>query len=294
MSAPLVLALLLAVAIPWELVRAYRFREETVDRWARDHDVELTPESRPMVRRYLRRARVLRTWGGVAGAVLPTLIDYVVNGRVQVLGFGTDGESAPLAFGSIFVGYLLGALYAEVSTPRAVASEKRAASLARRELEDYLSRRLLVAQRGLTAVGALGTVAIGLVPYGEEVSNPSLPALVLVAAGVLGFGAGVEALERWMVRRPQPYTSPELLAADDSIRAQSTRAVAGAALALLLLLCSGLALGLQASDVAALHSLMVVPAVACLLASLVAVQDVADSRWSVRRRPARGGTAVSA
>jgi hypothetical protein len=288
MSTPLVLALILAVAIPWELVRAYRFKDEIVDRWARDHDVELTPESRPMVRRYLRRARVLRTWGGVAGAVLPSLIDYVVNGRVQVLGFGTDGETAPLGFGTIFVGYLLGALYAEVSTPRAVARDKRTASLVRRELEHYLSRRLVVAQRALTVVGALGTVAIGLVPYGEKVSNPSLPALVLVAAGVLAFGAGVEALERWMVRRPQPYTSPALLAADDAIRAQSIRAVAGAALALLLLLCSGLALGLQASDVAALHSIMVVLAAVCLIASLVAVQD---SRWRVRRRPVR---AVSA
>ncbi len=291
MSGPLLLALILAVAIPWALVRAYRFNDETVERWARDHDVELTPESRPMVRRHLRRARILRTWGGVAGAVLPSLIDYVVNGRVQVLGFGTDGESAPLGFGTIFVGYLLGALYAEVSTPRVVAREKRAASLVRRELEDYLSRRLVLAQRAITVVGALGTVAIGLVPYDHAVSMPSLPALVLIAAGVLAFGAGVEALERWMVRRPQPYTSPELLAADDAIRAQSIRAVAGAALALLLLLCSGRARGLQASGAPALHSIMVVPAVVCLIGSLVAVQDVTDSRWSVRRRPVR---AVSA
>src|SRR6188472_379955 len=107
MSARLVLALVLAVAIPWQLFRAYRFDDSSVDRWARDHDLELTSESRPVVRSYLRRSGLCRTWGGVAGAVLPTLIDYVVNDRVQVLGFGTDGESAPLAFGTIFVGYLL-------------------------------------------------------------------------------------------------------------------------------------------------------------------------------------------
>jgi hypothetical protein len=108
------------------------------------------------------------------------------------LGFGTDGESAPLAFGSIFVGYLLGALYAEVTTGRPVPRGRRTASLVRREL-----------------------------------------------------------------------------------------------------LCSGVALGLQASDVRLLHATMLVPAVVCLIGSLVAVQDVADSRWSVRR-PARPDAAVSA
>ena len=116
------------------------------------------------MRHYLRRARLLRTWGGVAGAILPSLIEFVATGRVQVLGFGTDGESAPLGFGTIFMGYLLGALYAEVSTARPVARERRVASLARRELEDYLPRRLILAQRCLAAAAALGVVVIGFVP----------------------------------------------------------------------------------------------------------------------------------
>ena len=110
MSTPLVLALVLVVVISWELVRAYRFDDRIPERWAGDHGLELTEESRPLVRRHLRRSRLWRTWGGVLGATLPTLIDYVLNGRVQVLGFGTDGQNAPLGFGSIFVGYLLGAL----------------------------------------------------------------------------------------------------------------------------------------------------------------------------------------
>ena len=274
------------------MFRAYRFDERTVDGWARDHSLELTPDSRPIVSRYLRRSRVLRTWGGVAGAVLPSLIELAAAGRLQVLGFGTDGESAPLAFGTIFIGYLLGALCAEVSTARPVAGERRTASLARRELEDYLARWLILVQRCLAAAGALGLVASGFVPYPGSVSVPSVPALVAFAAGVLAFGAGVEAIERWLVRRPQPFTSPPLVAADDAIRAQSIRAVAGAALALLLLLCSGVAIVLQASEVAILHWTMIVPAVVCLLASLVAIRDVSDSRWRVRRS-ARAGAAVS-
>ena len=290
MSAPLVLALILAVVIPWQLIRAYRDDERAVERWARDHELELTRESRPMVQRSLRRARLCRTWGGVLGAVLPTLFDYVANGRVQVLGFGTDGTSAPLGFGSIFVGYLLGALVAEVATVRPVAQERRTASLVRRELADYLSRRQIVAQRALAVAAALGIVATALVSFPAATSIPSLPSLVAFAAGVLAFGAGVEAVERWLVRRPQPFTSPPLVAADDAIRAQSIRAVAGAALALLLLLCCGGSLVLQASDVEVLRSVMVVPAVVCLIASLIVIGDAGEGRWSVRR-PVRAASA---
>ena len=119
--------------------------------------------------------------------------------------------------------------------------------------------------------------------YPGSTSAPSLPAVVAFAAGVLAFGAGVEAAERWLVRRPQPFTSPPLVAADDAIRAQSIRAVAGATLSLLLLLCCGVSLGLQASDVAILRSVMIVPAVACLIASLVVIQDAGEGRWRVRR-----------
>ena len=293
MSTPLVLALVLVVVISWELVRAYRFDDRIAERWAGDHGLELTEESRPLVRRHLRRSRLWRTWGGVLGATLPTLIDYVLNGRVQVLGFGTDGQSAPLGFGSIFVGYLLGGLGAELSFARPIASGRRAASVVPRELTAYLPHRLVVAQRALAALAALGVLAIGLVPYPDTATDPGTLALGLGAVGVLGFAAGLEALERWLVRRPQPFTDPALVAADDALRAQSVRAMAGAGLSLLLLLCCGAALGLQASDVDALNTLMIAPAVLFLLASLVACGEVGESRWRVRR-PARAGAAVSA
>src|SRR4051794_29105548 len=215
MSAPFFLAAVLAVAIPLALRRAHHFDDEVINHWGRAHGVELTPESRPMVRRYLRRARLLRTWGAVAGALVPSLADLVFNGRVQVLGFGTDGQSAPLGFGSIFVGYLLGALGAELSFARPVASGRRTAGLMPRELATYLPRRLVVAQRVLAAVAALGVLALALVPYPHEVDNPSAPALALSAVAVVLLAAGLEAVERWLVRRPQPFTEPALVAADD-------------------------------------------------------------------------------
>lgn len=293
MSTPLVLALILAVVIPVQLVRAYRMDAGEVEGWAGDHGLELTPENHPMVARYLHRARVLRTWGAVLGAVLPSLIEYVWSGRVQVLGFGTDGESAPLGFGTIFVGYLLGALCAEVSLARPVQGARRTASLARREFETYLPRGLILAQRVAAVLVALGLVLVGIVPYPESASSPGVLSLAVGAAVALAFGAGLEAVERWLVLRPQPFTSSAMVAADDAIRAQSIHAVSGAGLALLLLLLCGVALGLQASDVEWLHSAMVAPAAILLILSALACPGIAESAWRVRRPARSAGISTS-
>src|SRR5919198_149834 len=166
-SAPLAISLVLVVILPAALVRAHaRVAAEALADWARSHDLELTGETRPLVARYLRTARMLRTWGAAAGILLPSLVELAVKGRVQVMGFGTDGSSAPLAGPVwIFVGYLLGALCAEVSLARPVGSARRSASIVPRELDDYLPRRLLSAQRSLAVAALLGVFAIGLVPY---------------------------------------------------------------------------------------------------------------------------------
>ena len=137
---------------------------------------------------------------------------------------------------------------------------------------------------------ALGVLAIGLVPYDPGFSTPGRPALALGAVAVLGFGAGLEAIERWIVRRAQPVTSPAVVAADDAIRAQSIETAAGAGLALLLLVCSGVALGLQAADVAALRVTMAVPAAACLILSLVVCRGVGPGS----RRPRHTAGAMGA
>ena len=81
--------------------------------------------------------------------LLPSLIAYAVDGRVTVLGFGTDGNSAPLGFGAIFVGYLAGALLAGTddrpARPRAAGASP---AWSRASCESYLPRWVLLAQRG--------------------------------------------------------------------------------------------------------------------------------------------------
>jgi hypothetical protein len=291
MSTVATLAVILALAIAAQLVAAYRRDDGTVERWARERDLELTPDNRPLVARYLRRARRFRTWGAIAGALAPTVFDYLVNGRVQVLGFGTDGESAPLGFGSIFVGYLVGAVLCEASLARRPQARRRVAGLHRRELPAYLPRWVIVAQRAATVGAAAGLIAIAAVPFPDGTADPGAFELAVGAVVVLAFGAGLEAVERWLVRRPQPFAAPELVAADDAVRAQSIRAVAAAGLALLLLLCCGVALALQASDVDVLHVAMVAPAALCLILSLAAYAVIGHGAWRVRR-PARA-TAIA-
>jgi hypothetical protein len=263
--------------------------------WARARGLELTPETRPVVGRYLAAARRLRTLGALCGAVLPSLVDLVLNGRVQVLGFGTDGNHAPFQGPiSILLGYLAGALWAEVSLTRPLAADRRQASLVRRELHDYLPRRLLYAQRALGAVAVLGILLVGVLPFDPtRAAEPGWGGLVAGAGILVAFTAGLEQLERWLVRRAQPFTNAALVAADDAIRAQSLHSVAGSGIALLLFVCSGLALALTQSDVDALRLTMWFPAAVAFGLGLRACGDVAGRAWRVRREAARGpGAAI--
>jgi hypothetical protein len=263
--------------------------------WARAHGLELTPETRPVVTRYLAAARRLRTLGALVGAVLPSVVDLVLNGRVQVLGFGADGNHAPFQGPiTILLGYLAGALLAEVSLARPFNREQRSASLVPRELDDYLPRRLLYAQRALGATAILGTLLVGVVPFDpSRAAEPSWGVLVVGAGILAAFTVGLEHLERWLVRRAQPFTSPALVAADDAIRAQSVHSLAGSGIALLLFMCSGLALAVTQSDVAALRLTMWFPAAVAFGLGLRACGDVAGRAWRVRRPAVRGpGTAT--
>ena len=148
-----------------------------------------------------------------------------------------------------FIGYLVGAVCAEVSLARPLGAARRSASLVPRELGDYLPRRMLTLQRGLAIAVVPGVLVLGLVPYDARASQPGWLGLVTGAAAFAAFGVGLEALERWLVRRPQPFTGVSLVAADDAIRAQSVHSLAGSGLALLLVVWSGIFAVLAASDV---------------------------------------------
>jgi len=84
----------------------------------------------------------------------------------------------------------------------------------------------------------------------------------VIAAGIVGvvLSLGFERIQRWVVQRPQSFTEPALVAADDAIRSQSVHSIAGSGLAALLVLMSFVAWGLAVSDVQVLRWTMFVPA----------------------------------
>ena len=272
LAAGLVPLLIVAVA----LSRAIREVDGPfVEEWARAHALTLTPDNRLMVHWYLRTARILRTLGVLAGLLLPPLIS-------AALGFGSD-VGFPVW---MFLGYLVGALYAEVSLVRPSDSESPAASLVPRDLSSYLPVRLLAAQRILGGIVALGAVAVAVAPYGDRSPNTMLPhQLLILGFGVAGtaFAFGLERLQTWVVQRPQPFTQPTMVDADDAIRAQSVHSIAGSGLATLLILASSMAAALAVSDVQVLRWTMWVPASFGVVLALAVCLYYGHRAWRVRR-----------
>jgi hypothetical protein len=126
-------------------------------------------------------------------------------------------------------------------------------------------------------------IALAL-PYDPHRLSPSWRLVAGVSAYAVGFAVALEALQRWVVRRPQPFGDPSVIAADDAIRSQSLHSIAGAGVAVLLLLAAGLSLLLAASDVAVLRLTMWAPAAVGALGALVACSTLSERSWRVRRR----------
>jgi hypothetical protein len=162
-------------------------------------------------------------------------------------------------------------------------------------MADYLPRRLLVAQRGLGLVIAAGAVAAVLAPYGDLSPEGVGPhGVAVLAAGFVGvaFSFGLERVQRWLVQRPQPFTEPAMVAADDAIRAQAVHSLAGSGLAALLVLTSFVAWALASSDVQVLRWTMWVPSALGVPAALAVCLFYGHRAWKVQRSAAvaAGGT----
>ena len=208
------------------------------DRWAGTHGLRLTSTSAPWVGTYLRTGRQLRFACTVGGIVVPpaahaaTGLDLHLPGLVWML-----------------AGYLAGCVWAELSLTRPPLGARRGASLASRRLPDYLPRRIRVAQVVFPAVAvavALVVVASGhwfpIRPSSMPSFTTTTPLPVLrrgaILSGVMAplIMAGIWALERYLVRRPQPLTDPDLVAADDAMRSSSAHRLAASGLSIVSLI----------------------------------------------------------
>lgn len=269
--------LISAVIVSW-VVRKARVAVDTgyVEDWAQAHALALTPGNRPMVHWYLHTARLLRTLGALAGFFLPPLLGSA---------FGSQALK-DAAFPLVFVGYFAGALYAELSLVRP-AGDRRVAVLTPREVSDYLPRRLLVAQLVVPAIAVVAGVAATFLSYdrAERSGLTGSPRVlgVIVAVTAVIVGLALERIERWLVQRPQPFSTPDMLAADDAIRSQSVHSVAGSGLAIVLASLATALFALAISDVQFLRWTMPFAALACFVGSIWVCLYYGHRAWRVRR-----------
>lgn len=252
--------------------------------WARDVSLDLTPQNEAFVRGYIRRTRILRTVGGLVGLVAAAAYTAITD----------EQPPEPFDF-SLFnglVGYLLGAMAAELSFRRP-AGPVPAAALEPRDVAAYFPSALRWALRIAAAVGLILVPLFLVLPHRErEMAEVDiLPAAVLISMIVI-VAAGVELLQRYVVARPQPAVEDDLLRADDAVRSASVHALAGAGLAIELVIVSvELAAIATVSDIQILRWTLPWFALVTFLSSLAAwIHVTHPSRWRVRRLP-HGATA---
>ncbi|NLV54595.1 MAG: hypothetical protein GXY13_03180 [Acidimicrobiales bacterium] len=184
-----------------------------------------TPDAVAFASSYLSRRSSLR-WACALFAVV----------AVNVLGFVLRDEPViSLDLFPIMGAYAVGTVIAEVRLARARGAVARA-SLVARTVDRYLGPEWLPVQRTATAAAVLlmgGAALVNTDPGASRVE----PVLYAVAALLVGVGA--EWAQRRIVDRAQTASEPDLVAADDAVRASSVRAVAGVAIAFLVMTAGG-------------------------------------------------------
>lgn len=247
--------------------------------WARAHGVALDERTRPVLAYFVRLTILLRVVGGVGGMLLGSLFDDAV---------GAD-TSADFGFWVwVLAGWMAGAVWAERHLPRPHGAA--VASLTPRRLADYLPIGLRLAPAG-GAAAAAAIAGVGLIVRPE--ARFETPALVLTVAGATASALLVTWAQRSVVDRRQSVTHPDLVAADDAIRASTVHNLGGGGAALTLLLAADtLDRVVTAGDSVPLGSEAIVP----LLLMVVALgvwRFWSHRAWRVRRPAPRSAVVGS-
>ena len=277
MGAAVLVIALLGLAVAAGLRPA---RRPEIDEFAIATGLRTTATSRAFIGYYLETGRRLRTLLVLAALFLPALVG-------EALGVRRDGLTVATQW--VLGACLVGTLWAELALTRQ-SGRRRAASLEPRRLGTYLGRALLWGPALAGAAGAVVWTGVPLV-VAELGPNPwDLSVAVDAALGVLT-GLAVVALtpaaQIWILQRPQPLISDDLLAADHAVRAASVRMIAAMATAMgLLNLCGGL-LRSSAPLPGPLEVLSGAGALASAFGALVAwlVRKPGATLWPLRRPP---------
>lgn len=196
--------------------------------------VPATEPARMLLQRW--RDRALRWRMGLA---LPAVAAAIAGGLLVHQQVRVGVGDGPAWTDPVLVGLLasfLGALGAELHLARPAAGTMRAARLAPRDADLYVSRGA-GRRRAVLAVLAGTTLAAAALLVGWTALMPGL-----LAVAVLGL---VPVAQQRIATRPQPVLPPDLTAADDTVRRLATRTLddAGAGAALLLVAWQGSTVG---------------------------------------------------
>ncbi len=196
-------------------------KEHKIELFERDYGLRTSPEVRRFLRYYLTTGNRLRRLAFVAVMVVPPLASAALWGSNR----GMDPISTP-----VVVALMVGTLLAELTLGRSAGrSPTRVASLRRRDLAAYLSLTLRFTPGvvGVAAIAAwMGTLGFPEPTQPLMWPNPTRSEVATAVAVAVAVPALVALACRWIVRRPQPLVDPDLVAADDAVRAASVRRIA--------------------------------------------------------------------
>ena len=189
-----------------------------LSRFSWRYSLEITPEAEPAIVRSVRRGRTARLTGATLGLSLYPVLD--------ALHVGISSQS--LFYG--LAGYILGAFTTAVVPGLRGAGERRA-SLLPRFLSDYLPRAALITPLVAVGVSGVADLIYEIEPHRSFADwNGSLAGFPLAAIAVVFTFLAIKSV----VARPQPLSTPGLLAVDDAVRTQAVHTLAGVGISLAL------------------------------------------------------------
>jgi protein-S-isoprenylcysteine O-methyltransferase Ste14 len=263
------------------------------DGWATAHGVRATPRNSDFIVAYVFEGHRLRLVCGIGG--------FVVAASLSA-GTGVDLNASGWVW--LLAGYLVGVVWSQAWLTRLPSGTRRVASLSPRRISDYLTTAMFSAQF-VVAVIALAPAGLALAQSSAPRLTPGLAAQfagasaeslrhltigMAVAAFLLVVGVGL--LQRHIVGKSQPMDDPDLLAADDAVRASAVHLLSGTAIAIVLLLVAT-QLRMLAATGAISEGLGTLGAALGFLGALVAWRFFGHRSWVVRRRDGSAlGTAL--
>lgn len=181
--------------------------------------VTITDASRQFITRYLETGRRLRMRMVWVAVIASNVVMMVRSGRVGL-------DTTWLVAGGVGAVVLT-----ELQITRPTGPTARA-SLVPRRLDLYLGAPLRYAPLALALANAAAVVALLMTAQRPEVVVGRGDGLLAAVLWMPALAAIVAALQRWIVRRPQPVVTPDVVAADDACRAVSIKALAYVAVAM--------------------------------------------------------------